>query len=267
MAVDETQSLEYKSIPNTYQSVCFVKKDNDVLSIYTGDGHILPLSSNISSNTTTVDGDINIENTLSCYSYKDGKALYNDDIISIDMFNGTQLNQSNVSYTVDTNSIDWLNPKSIVTNKAVNDKFGELQISLDSMIVNNVFIDKDNGLIRFSISQPKTIVYVIPCKIEYQLGYSGNAHVEVQAECNGIVGSKAQFSLLSYYEKWRDNPQKLRITDNNRTSEFVNYCTLIGSVSCGAGSSVIRVTYKNIGGYSGLVECTIDENNVLILGR
>lgn len=252
MAADETQSLEYKSIPSTYQSVCFVNVDNNIQSIYTGDGYKLPLKSN-SSEMWFDSGDISVEDTLYCNS------TVNNSNIHTQTGNITSLTVS-ISATANTDNIDWNNPKSIVTDAAVDKKFEGLQVNLAPLFDSNVTYTVGIDTVVVTLDQPKTIVYVIPCFIDTISGWG--SVLQLQAECNQLRSNVVNFSVNSYYEKWRDDADPLRETCTQNGTQN-NPCTLIGYAKGNVGENIIQILTLN----KRNAEFTIVTANILILCR
>ena len=134
MAADETQSLEYKSIPSTYQSVVFVENANNAYSFYTGDGYVLPLSANNNDNYISFDGDISIVGTLSSNDTTSSIIQLVSDTSTFNEFDGTAIEDKSYITAV-TNKIDWNNPKSILTDGAVTSEYDKFSINLASLLL------------------------------------------------------------------------------------------------------------------------------------
>ena len=257
MAADKTQSLEYKSIPSTYQSVIFVDGVyNGNCSFYTGDGWVLPLST--TADGFKFDGDITVTETLCCNNAV-GVDQISADTGIISTFNGANISEK-TEVTAKTNAIDWNNPKSILTDAAVDAKFNELSFDMSPLIHNNYNVADKN--VTVTLSQPCSIVYIIPCLTNTTSGDKG-ASLTLQASCNGSKSNIAHLTVNTYYEKWRDNPEALR-EESTTCSVANNVMTLIGYANGNIGNNIITINESN---KINISNWSIDTNNVLILSR
>ena len=268
MAADETQSLEYKSIPSTYQSVVFVENANNIYSLYTGDGWVLPLSCNSKQNTIELDGDIVVMDTLSCFKAGKCGTLYDTVSGNIHTFNGNSINKNTANPNIYVNNVDFNNPFSIIADETVYNKYNEISIPFKSMYVSKYTINNittTSSAITINTSDVMTVMYVIPCIITYN-GVQNDNTISIQANCNGVYSSIAKSSLECYFEKWGDNAEPLKHDDDGgNVTEYKCYCSLIGSFTSNVGSNKITVQVNNLP----TSNCTwkIDEDNILILAR
>lgn len=258
MAADETQSLEYKSIPNTYQSVVFVNNTNNVYSFYTGDGWVLPLSAN--DDYISFDGDINVTDTLSSNNISCITRVSSDTSTFTD-FDGTSINNKS-SITAVTNKIDWNNPKSILTDGAVIDEYNKFSINLTPLMLESANISCNTTSVTATLTESATIVYIIPCLVTTKSNDTGSS-ITLQATCNGIKSNIAQLTINTYFEKWRDNPEALR-EESTICSVEDNICTIIGYTHGVSGDNIIQISASDENGIS---NWSIDEDNILILSR
>lgn len=276
MAADETQSLEYKSIPNTYQSVVFVDGSN---VIHTGDGHKLPLELHN-------DARFGIRGSNSVFTYK---GITVDNTLTIVSTNITTITNSQSSFAgilsssigkdinspnIYVNEVNPTNIKSIVTDGYVKAQYDALTYSVNSLPIPKSNITVNNQSVKFGISNsPKTVVYVIPCEIT--LNGTDNKDITITATCsnNGVknfTSSVAKESFTAYYEKWRDNPEPLRIQSGIITYDStILYSTVIGSFIATKDDdytiTIKTTTTTNTTTTNVTVE--IDSDNVLILRR
>ena len=262
MAADKTQSLEYKSIPSTYQSVIFVDGVyNGKCSFYTGDGWVLPLST--TANGFTFDGDITVTDTLYCNT-TDRINQISANTSSVNVLSGVGINtKSNV--IADTNAINWNNPKSILTDAAVDAKFNELSIDMSPLTHDSTgyIVNDTDKIITVKLPQPRSIVYIIPCLVN-TTGNSNGSSLTLQASCNGSKSNIAHLTINTYYEKWRDNPEALR-EETTTCNVLNNVMTLIGYANGNTGENEIVISES--GNSKGVTSWVIDTENVLILSR
>lgn len=277
MAADETQSLEYKSIPNTYQSVVFVNDNNVNNVIHTGDGHKLPLELHSGAR-------FGIRDSNSVFTYK---GITVDNTLTVSVLSTTTITNSQSSFvntlnssigkninspSIYVNGVDPTNIKSIVTDGHVTTKYDTLTYNVSSLPIKSN-ISFTNVSVKFNISNsPKTVVYVIPCEIK--LNGTGNEDITITATCGNdgvenFTSSVAKESFTAYYEKWRDNPDPLQKQSGIITySNTILYGTVIGSfIATKDGDYTITINTTTTNTNTTTVTVEIDSDNVLLLRR
>ena len=282
MIVDESQSLEYRRIADTYKSVCFIGVENPLTYIYTGDGFKLPLFFNIDSKTAYMSGVLSAINTItlqsttvSCISTNTGTV---DNYTSSDAAN----NYKRVCGNQTVEGVDVENGSAIINQKTVINQFDDVvyEYGLSALYfdVDKKCSSKDNTLI-IKIDTPITILFAFQAKVLATLTdgkYTAELNVtgpslnsadelnvtEPSLNSADVVASSIYITLEQWFEKTGDNKISRRC-QGVYNGDFLGgnkiNATFIGKIKCNtAGNYVIKISDNN---------ATIISDSIMILGR